>query len=202
MARLRTFIAVETGKVIRDRLVSLQESLARTGTEVKWVEADNLHVTLLFLGEVEDRDVPALCRAVSEVCAGLGRFSMSVERVGCFPNPRRPRVVWAGVGAGTQEVVALHDALEPPLLALGCYRREGRQYTPHITLGRVRGDRPTDKLAAALARQAGWQGGVTDVREVRVLSSELTPQGPVYTVLSRAPLGRAAGGGRAADQEE
>jgi 2'-5' RNA ligase len=190
MARLRTFIAVDLGKAIRDRCVALQEVLARAGTDVKWVEPENLHVSLLFLGEVEDRDAADLCRAVAEVCAGHAPFAMHVETAGCFPNPRRPRVLWVGVGEGKAELVALHDALEPPLLELGCYRREERRYQPHITLGRVRGDRPADALAAALQRQAGWQGGVTQVQEVRVLSSELTPQGPIYTVLSRAPLSR------------
>jgi 2'-5' RNA ligase len=188
MARLRTFIAVDLGKAIRDRAVALQEALARVGTEVKWVEPENLHVTLLFLGEVEDREVPAVCRAVAECAARQAAFPMTIERAGCFPNPRRPRTLWIGVGQGTQELCALHDALEDPLLELGCYRREDRPYTPHITLGRVKSDRPTDKLAGALAKQAGWQGGEILVREVLVLSSELTPKGPVYTVLSRAQL--------------
>src|SRR5579884_1363006 len=189
MARLRTFIAVDPGKAIRDRVVALQEVLARTGASVKWVEPENLHFTLLFLGEVEDREIPAVCRAVAEGCQTHAAFPLSVERVGCFGNLRRPRTLWVGTGLGTQELVALHDALEPPLLDLGCYRREDRQYTPHITLGRVRGERsPTAALATALARQAKWQGGETNVREIHVLSSELTPQGPIYTVLSRAKL--------------
>ncbi len=188
MARLRTFIAVDVGKAIRDRAVALQESLTRSGTDVKWVEPENIHVTLLFLGEVDDREVLQVCRAVSDGCVGLSTFSLTVEGVGCFPNPRRPRTLWVGVGDGTQELCALHDALEPPLLDLGCYRREERKYTPHITIGRVKSDRPTDKLAAALAKHAGWRGGETDVREVLVMSSQLTPQGPVYTVLSRAKL--------------
>ncbi|MCI0456491.1 MAG: RNA 2',3'-cyclic phosphodiesterase [Gemmataceae bacterium] len=189
MARLRTFIAVDIGKAIRDRAVALQETLTRTGTDVKWVEPENLHVTLLFLGEVDERAVPDVCRVVADGCRQQVTFLVSVEKVGCFPNPRRPRVVWVGVGQGAQELCALHDALEPPLLELGCYRREDRQYTPHITLGRVKSDRPTDKLAAALAKQAGWHGGETLVRELLVLSSELTPKGPIYTVLSRAKLG-------------
>jgi 2'-5' RNA ligase len=188
MARLRTFIAVDVGKAIRDRCVELQETLARSGADVKWVEEENLHVTLLFLGEVVDRDVPALCQAVAECCAEHEPFTLSVESVGCFPNPRRPRVVWAGIGTGSAELVALHYALEPPLLDLGCYRREDRQYTPHVTLGRVQGDGRTDVLAATLTKQAKWHGGETEVRELRVLSSELRPQGPVYTLLSRAKL--------------
>src|SRR5262245_14533366 len=105
MARLRTFIAVDPGAAIQNRLVALQETLARAASEVKWVEPDNLHVTLLFLGEVDERDVPAVCRAVGAVCADRAPFVLSVEKVGCFGNPARPRTIWAGVGAGSAELV-------------------------------------------------------------------------------------------------
>ena len=188
MARLRTFIGVDIGKAIRDRAVALQEKLAQATSAVKWVEPENLHVTLLFLGEVDEREVPTVCRVVADETQKHPCFQLSIERVGCFPNPRRPRILWIGVGQGTQELCAVHDSLEPPLLELGCYRREERKYTPHITLGRVRGDRPADSLAAALGKHAGWQGGEITVREILVMSSELTPQGPIYTVLSRASL--------------
>src|SRR4051812_23168447 len=136
MSRVRTFIAVAIDKTIRDRVVTLQETLGRAGADVKWVEPENLHVTLLFLGEVEDRTLPVVCRSVAEVAAGLPPFEMTVEGAGCFPSARRPKTLWVGVGDGRQELVALHDALEPPLLDLGCYRREERHYTPHLTLGR------------------------------------------------------------------
>jgi 2'-5' RNA ligase len=187
---MRTFIGVDLGKALRDRCASLQENLSRTGADVKWVEVDNLHVSLLFLGEVDERDITPICRVVAESCAERDSFSLSVEKVGCFPHLRRPRVVWVGVGAGGAELVGLHDALEPPLQELGCYRREDRRYTPHITLGRVRSERAGDQLASALKKYANWQGGVTEVREIQVLSSQLTPQGPVYTALSRAQLRR------------
>lgn len=190
MARSRTFIAVELSKELRARCVALQETLARAGAEVKWVAAENLHVTLLFLGEVDDRALPDLCRAVALVAGRQEGFALSVEGVGCFPNPRRPRVVWAGIGAGAAELRALHEALEPPLLELGCYRREERRYTPHITLGRVQGTGATDDLSAALAKKADWQAGAVAVKELLVLSSELTREGPVYAVLGRGKLRR------------
>jgi len=190
MSRLRTFIAIDLGQAIRLRCVALQDTLAQTGAEVKWVEPENLHLTLLFLGEVDDRQIPTLCRAVADCCSGHEAFPLRVGTVGCFPNPRRPRTVWVGVTEGKEAVCALHEALEPPLLALGCYRREDRQFTPHTTLGRIRGERAIPALAMALGKHAGWQAGTTEVREVLVLSSELMPQGPIYTVLSRAKLGR------------
>jgi len=188
MARLRTFIAADVGKAIRDRLVQLQEKLARTGTQVKWVEPENLHVTLLFLGEVDDRQIPGVCSIVANETAKHPPFLMAVETVGCFPNLRRPRVLWVGIGQGMQELCAIHDALEMPLQELG-YRREERRYTPHITLGRVKSDRETSPLAEALDKQAAWRGGEVPVAELLVLSSELTPKGPVYSVLSRPKLG-------------
>jgi 2'-5' RNA ligase len=189
MKRLRTFIAVDVGKPIRERLVSLQERLAQTGAPVKWVEIDNLHVTLLFLGEVDEREVPAVCRAVADVCQHHRPFLLSVERASSFGNPRRPRTLWVGVNSGAAELRALHDALEPPLLDLGCYRREERKFTPHITIGRVKIDRPNDSLAATLTKLAAWQAGQVHVSEILVLSSELRRDGPIYTVLSRAKLG-------------
>ncbi len=201
MARLRTFVAVELSKELRARCVALQETLARAGADVKWVEPENIHVTLLFLGEVEDRTVADVCRAVALVAGRHEGFPLAVETVGCFPNPRRPRVVWAGVGAGSAELVGLHDALETPLLDLGCYRREERQYTPHITLGRVRGEQQTDRLAAALAKKADWQAGTVDVKELLVLSSELRREGPTYTVLGRGKLRRPGNPARPAGEE-
>jgi 2'-5' RNA ligase len=188
MKRVRTFIAIDPGKPIRDRLVSLQESLQRAGADAKWVEPENLHVTLLFLGEVDIITVPEVCTAVAEAVAEHAAFTMTVEHTGCFPHARRPRILWAGVGTGTQEIVAIHDAVERPLLELGCYRREERKYTPHITLGRIRGERHHSDLGPALTRYADWKGGETAVKEIHVMGSELTPQGPVYTILSRAKL--------------
>ena len=122
--------------------------------------------------------------------SGIDAFEMTVGGVSCFGSPRRPRTVWAGLTEGAAELVALHGALETPLLALGCYRREDRPFTPHLTLGRVKGERADDALAAALPKYADWNGGSAVVEEVRVMSSELRPAGPHYTVLSRAKLRR------------
>jgi RNA 2',3'-cyclic 3'-phosphodiesterase len=187
VARIRTFLAVDLSKAIRDRAVALQTRLARAGTEVKWVEPENLHVTLLFLGEVDDREIVQVCRLAKQRTAEQPSFPMSLESVGCFPNARRPRIIWMGVGEGAQPLCAVHDALELSLSELG-YRREERRFKPHATLGRVKSDRPTDKLSHALLAEAAWKGGETVVGEILIMGSELTPHGPVYTVLGRAGL--------------
>jgi 2'-5' RNA ligase len=188
MPRTRTFIGIVLTKAIRDNLCELQDTLATVVPGVKWVEPENLHVTMLFLGEVDDRELPAICRAAQDAVTHVPAFPLSVERAGCFPNSRRPRVLWTGVGQGLQEVVAIHDKMEAKLLELGCYRREERKYTPHITLGRLRGEAPGDALARVLAKYQGWQAGDMSICEVHVMSSALGAHGPTYAVLSRARL--------------
>jgi 2'-5' RNA ligase len=188
MSRVRTFVAVPLADDVRGRVAALQTEWMRLLPEIKWVEEENLHVTLVFLGEVEDRELPKVCQLARQAVADREPFTMGVGQVGCFPNPRRPRVLWAGVGPGAEEVVAVHDGVEAALETLG-FRREDRRYTPHITLGRTKSDGPVRELATALDRHAAWQAGEMVVDEIHIMGSELTRNGPRYTVLGRATLG-------------
>lgn len=188
MARTRTFIAVEVSEEMRDAAVALQRSLAKTGAEVKWVTPESLHVTLLFLGEVDDRELHAVCRAVRDVAAAAPPFALRVGGVGAFPTARRPKTLWAGVTEGADDLRHLYDDLETRMLALGCYRKEERGYTPHLTLGRVKGEADGNLLAPELAKRMSWDGGRTTVEEVVVFASRLERDGPVYTVLGRGEL--------------
>lgn len=188
MARTRTFLAIDPGKFLVDRVHRLQDQLAEYGGDVKWVEPANLHLTMLFLGEIDDRDLVSVCRATSDVTATLDRFAFTLAGVGCFPNMRRPRVLWVGVEEGKESLVGLHAAIEAPLLELGCYRREARPFTPHLTIGRVNSEHGESILASALAERKSWQGGESNVHEVLVMGSELKSSGPKYTILGRARL--------------
>jgi RNA 2',3'-cyclic 3'-phosphodiesterase len=184
----RTFVAVPLEEKVRARIVALQEELAAAGTDVKWVEPENLHVTLLFLGEVDLRESVEVCRSVRRVTGQIPPFPLEASGVGCFPNARRPRTLWVGTSEGHDELIHLHHAIEESLLELGCYRREERGYAPHITLGRIRTDEVTPELRTMIAGQADWSGGRQMVRDVHVLTSELRSSGPNYAVLSREKL--------------
>ena len=188
MKRMRTFVAVALDDAVRRKASALVEQLGELGPGAKWVQPETLHVTLLFLGEVDAREILDVCKAVRGVTENLPPFEMRVAGVGGFPNLRRPRTVWLGVDEGSAELVELHDEIEEALLASGSYRREERGFTPHITLGRCKGEDLTPEMQALFAKQSKWHGGVQTVREVQVLSSELAREGPVYTVLSREKL--------------
>ena len=188
MPRTRTFIAVDIAKGMREHAVALQESLAKSGAGVKWATPESMHVTLLFLGEVDDRDLPAICRAVQEATEREPPFTLRVSGVGAFPNMRRPKILWAGITEGKESLQRLYGDIETRLLDLRLYRKEERGYTPHLTLGRVRGESDGSMLAPEIARRAEWDGGSTTVDEVVVFGSELARDGPVHTVIGRGGL--------------
>ena len=195
---IRTFVAIELSDEIRRRAVELQRALDRAcgigvtpapgeaNDRVKWVEAENIHLTLQFLGNVPDHEIADVCTVAQRAAAGATAFELTVEAAGAFPNLRRPRTVWLGVSSGSEAVTALYKSLEDGLVPLG-FRREKRRFHPHVTIGRVRGRPGT--LGECLEAQRDWSAGSMVVREVVVMASELASDGPRYNVMGRAPLG-------------
>jgi len=188
MARIRTFIAVDLAAGVKSRLAGLQDQLGRSAAGVKWTRTENMHLTLLFLGEVEQLEVVSICRLVQQRARKHAPFVLEAAGLGAFPNPRRPKILWVGLTEGVAELRALHADLEEGLLDLGCYRREDREYTPHLTLGRLSHDDREEEWGTILAKHADWQGGSSPVDEVLVMASEMRKNGPEYSVLGRGPL--------------
>ena len=186
---VRTFVAVEAGEAVRRRAAELIDALRPVASTVKWVDPQQLHMTLKFLGDVPLRRTAAVCEAVAAAVASRPCFSLGVRGLGAFPHVRRPSTLWLGADPGDGQIVALQAAVEAALAELG-FRPEGRSFSPHLTLGRVRRGGPTPPaLLERLGEQEAFDAGVIEVRETVVLASQLTPTGPVYTPMGRLPLG-------------
>jgi 2'-5' RNA ligase len=184
---LRTFIAVEMSQEVRARASQLVTRLQGTAAKVTWVKPQAMHLTLKFLGDVDLIDISAVCEAVTGAVADLPPFEIEVHGAGAFPSVGRPRTIWLGVGRGEEELVELHTAVERALAGLG-FRQENRRFRPHLTLGRVRGDRDLAALGQLLSEHTGYVGGVTSIDDVVVFSSELEAEGPLHEPLAVAPL--------------
>src|SRR5487761_943067 len=109
---LRTFIAVETSPETHARARQLIARLSGTGAKISWVKPDCLHLTLKFLGDVDLREIPSVCQAITRAVAEIPPFEIEVQGAGAFPSAARPRTVWLGVGRGSEEMIALHDAVD------------------------------------------------------------------------------------------
>jgi len=189
---LRLFVAVDLSDEAKRALSGLLSRLKGLDSGVRWVAPENLHVTLKFLGNVEEGKVEAIRGALSGALSGFKPFAIRLKGLGAFPSAKRPRVVWMGVEEGNEELSALARAVEVALERLG-FPREGREFVAHVTLGRVK-SRASGGLLRFLERPEGIPEVRQEVREVVLMRSVLRPEGPEYTPLFKFPLGgRGAG---------
>jgi 2'-5' RNA ligase len=189
---VRCFIAIDIPPSVLQRLrAETQDLQTRLGTaSVRWVHPDGVHLTLRFLGEIAPPKVDAISRTLQQVVPIHAPFRMAVSGVGCFPNLRRPRVIWIGIQEPSGALSALQRGIEDAILGLG-FEPERRVFHPHLTLGRVRqAARPHELQAIGAAlREHGMQSlGDFPVREVVLYRSELKPTGAVYTKLLQVGL--------------
>ncbi|HID10750.1 MAG TPA: RNA 2',3'-cyclic phosphodiesterase [Candidatus Latescibacteria bacterium] len=182
MAQVRTFVAVDISDEARRSVQDLEDELRRYRADVRWVAPENLHLTLKFLGEIEEERLEEVFFGVEEAVSGVGPFQMVLEGLGGFPGLGRPRVLWVGVSEGAGELRDLAERVEGSLERRG-FPREGRPFSPHLTIGRVR--QPSGRLGqlTAVMREKDFGPEEVRVEEVKVMKSELMPSGAVYTTL-------------------
>jgi len=191
--QVRAFIAVELPQETKSELAHLQEKVkgACGYCPARWGAVENIHLTLNFLGDVPLSKLDAIKSAVTQACRGFDTFELTLAGLGAFPNLENPRVVWVGLNGNVEELSKIQKYLEHLLAGLG-FSPENRPFSPHLTLARVR-----DEASAADKKRLGQAIGSTacatdcriQVGSISLIKSQLTPSGPIYTVLSSAVLG-------------
>lgn len=179
--KVRSFIAVDLDEQARARLSRLQKELSESRADVRWVRLQGLHVTLKFLGYVENSRLEAVRYAVHRVVRQYRPWYIRLREVAAFPSLRRPRVLWVGV-EDQGELLSLATALEQALVALG-FDRDERSFTPHVTLGRVNSLPSWEQLENQLTGYLGASLGESRVDRVMIYRSDLQRGGAVYTPL-------------------
>jgi 2'-5' RNA ligase len=191
---LRTFIAIELDPEVRDALSRAQGKLKRGAPDgsVKWVNPESIHLTLKFLGDTPVSKISKVADAVASAREGLSAFDVSIEGRGCFPNCRRPRVIWVAVkDLSGGSLLRLQAAVERLVSPLG-FPTEERGFSPHLTLGRIaRNVSPAAEAAVGKVVQDSVieQIATQRVTAVNLIKSDLRPTGPVYYTLATAALG-------------
>ena len=184
---MRAFLAIALPEDARNSLTALQEDLADSRADVKWVEPQHLHVTLKFLGEITDEQRRVIERLLAEVARDETTFTLGLERVEAFPSLSSPRVVWVGLGEGKERAIRLAERVEQGADGLG-FRKEARPFAAHVTLGRVRTPRRQAALVQAL-RGCAWRPPASwTVSALTLYQSVLSSSGPSYRVLAEVPL--------------
>ena len=191
MAVVRAFIAIELPDDIQQRLEQVSDNLQTEmqALPIRWVAVNCAHLTLKFLGDVSENSVQMISKILKTEAAQVKPFDVSVGSLGVFPNMRRPRVIWVGVEAA-DELHTLQRRIESEVARIG-YAPEEREFSPHITVGRVSRNtshRELREIAEVLQRQKLGFIGTGHVEAVHLFRSDLKPSGAVYTKLFSAPL--------------
>lgn len=192
---VRAFIAVDISPSVRTEARKALKDVAAAFPNVKWVDDENFHVTLKFLGSVPTTDLHRVVRAVETACRGFEQFDLLFEGVGAFPNAENPRTIWIGVGDGVREIRRLASRIDDEMAKIG-YPPENREFSPHLTVGRARQKDREESFAGGLSRMISERAnvfiGTSPVDAVVVYSSELERGGPKYEALAEielSPLG-------------
>jgi 2'-5' RNA ligase len=191
MSVIRAFIAIELSPEIIHRLDQVTQELKGklVNVPVRWVPAENIHLTLKFLGDVSISNLEMLTKILGSVVSTHHSFEISAGGMGAFPKIHQPRVIWIGLEV-PPELLAIQHNLELETARLG-YAREERPFSPHLTLGRVsRNATPAEiqKIAKVLETTKVGFLGATRVRTVYIFRSDLSPSGANYTRIFPAPL--------------
>jgi RNA 2',3'-cyclic 3'-phosphodiesterase len=182
---LRLFVAVDVPDALKEQIESSVVTPLRPSlVEAKWTRPEGRHLTFAFLGEVDESRVPEIIGALGAASAKHARFDAAFDRIGGFPNDRRPRVLWVGIGKGGDEMIAMQsdvaDALEP----LG-FAPDDRPFHPHLTLARFPRPKTIGTLSATAIPTTSFR-----VEEIVLFRSQLHPKGARYSVVEAIPFAR------------
>ena len=180
---IRAFIALQLPSEIKDYLQDLSQQLASqlTADPVKWIKRHTMHLTLIFIGDgVTPANVTQLSNVLDQVAAATPPFPLQLSKLGCFPKPKAPRILWVGLGGQTDTLHTLKNQLDQKLEPLG-WPPEKRRYNPHLTLGRVKRDHNIGRAFLPFGEPV--RPLTLSATAVHLYKSTLTPQGPRYNIL-------------------
>jgi RNA 2',3'-cyclic 3'-phosphodiesterase len=191
MDQIRSFIAIELPGTVKDGLKKIQQHLRSADSSgAKWVEPDGIHLTLKFLGDVETGRIDRIIRLMEDASHITGPFRLELKGLGAFPNLRKTQVVWVGISGDLDKLQLLQKRLEDDLARSG-FPPEGRDFTPHLTLARLREyatPLQRQSLGDAIARFKLESDLVIQVKSISLMKSQLTRSGAIYTELALIEL--------------
>jgi len=179
--RIRSFIAFDMeNEQVLSRLGAAQKLLVETGADLKLVAPQNIHLTTRFLGDISPGMVDKVYEAIRNV--KFTPFSIQLRGLGVFPSLNYPRVVWAGMTDGVEQLKGIFTQLEPKIRALG-FPADAHGFSPHLTIARVRSALNKQRLAELVTKKADYEFGTIKADCLRLKRSELSPKGPTYSTL-------------------
>ncbi len=184
---VRSFVAIEISQNIKRNLGKIISKLSGTNAEVKWVRPANMHITLKFLGSIDECDVPEICNMLKDAAVDVEPFDLEIGGLGAFPDIKKPKVVFVNIVDQSKALLTLYERVEERLADFGI-KRESRRFTPHLTIGRVRPQKNLKTLIDLIDNNKKVFAGGLLVESIDLMMSELLPEGPEHSKLGTIDL--------------
>jgi len=179
--RVRAFLAFDLdNETVQKRLTNAQKLAIQTGADLKLVEPQNIHITIRFLGDITLNMAEKIHVEMQKI--QFTPFTVHIQGLGVFPSLNYPRVLWAGITEGAEQLKNVFTQLEPKLQSLG-FAPDPKGFSPHLTIARVRSTRNKPQLVEYVTKNARYDCGTVDAKCLRLKRSELSPRGPIYSTL-------------------
>ena len=178
---IRSFLAFDLeNEAVRKKLAAAQNLLVQTGADLKLVEPQNIHMTIRFLSDITPNIIEKVFEEMKKT--QFTSFDVQINGLGAFPDLHYPRVVWAGITEGADQLKNVFNQLEPRLRLLG-FTPDPKGFNPHLTIARVKSGKNKAQLAEFITKNATYDFGTVNAKCLRLKKSDLTPRGPVYVTL-------------------
>jgi len=185
---IRAFLAIELPEDILQAMSRLQEKLKREiSGRISWTKPQGQHLTLKFFGDITAEDIKNICAAVENRIVSGSSLNLKIEKMGVFPDARRPQVLWCGVTGDVEKLSVLQKQLDSDFASIG-FPKEDRPFRAHLTLGRIKESRGLSGISEALTKHNAFAAGEFGCKELILFQSRLLQQGAVYTKLAEFPL--------------
>jgi len=187
---VRAFLAIDLPDRLRGGIGKIQDRMKPQVSGIRWVRPEGIHLTLKFFGDISEGEIETLSRVIENRTVDVSPFPLRLGNPGAFPGIRRPRVLWIGVDGDVAALAKIQEEIERDLETVG-FKREGRRYSPHLTLGRFRDPGKSSGLESALEINQNLNRAESFMAEgLTLFKSDLKPGGAVYTALKFFPFGK------------
>jgi len=184
---MRAFIAVEIDNLTKQKISDLISNLKKSGADVKWITEDQMHLTLKFLGNIDESKTREISDVLSSISSNFKSFTISLSNIGAFPNLNRPRIIWVGIDKGAEYLKTISEKIETGLKKLE-FEKEDREFNLHLTLGRVKTSKNLSELKKLLNETLFNSQNEIKINSLILFQSTLTPKGAIYSKLSTINL--------------
>jgi len=184
MSKFRAFIAIDVEQ--SSQITDIVNDLNNSGANIKLVKPENMHITIKFLGDTDEKFVGRIREIMEKSVENIESFEIKLKSIGVFPNQDYIKIIWIGIEQ-YEKIVEIAKKINKGLSKIG-FKKEKREFSPHLTIGRVKNSKNKDKILHIINRYENTEFNTYKIKSIKLIKSELRSKGPIYTTIEEIKI--------------